>query len=198
MATIDLGAKDYQAALEELSIVAQAAPNDPTVHLNMAFAYGGLKKFPEAEREFQTALKLNPQYDTAASEYVAMLFALNQGPKALQVASQYATANPNRANGAIYLCFRPGQQPRSSTKPFRSIRRPSSWIRRRLLSYMQLARVYELQGKIDDALATYQKALAVSPNNPTCHGRDRQCVPGQERPQVGAAVLRKGQHAGSP
>ena len=25
--------------------MAQAAPNDPSVHLNMAFAYGGLKKY---------------------------------------------------------------------------------------------------------------------------------------------------------
>ena len=96
LASIDLGDKQFQAALEELSIVAQAAPNDPSVHLNMAFAYGGLKKFPEAEREFQTAMKLNPQYDSAMGEYVGMLFGLNQGPKALQVASQYATANPNR------------------------------------------------------------------------------------------------------
>ena len=35
---------------------------------------------------------------------------------------------------------------------------------------MQLGRVYELQGKPDDALATYQKALAVAPNNATIVG----------------------------
>src|ERR1019366_4209829 len=84
-------------ALEELAIVAQAAPNDPSVHLNMAFAYGGLKKIPEAEREFHTAMRLNPQFDTALDQYVAMLFGLNQAPKAVETAKQYATANPNRA-----------------------------------------------------------------------------------------------------
>ena len=44
----------------------------------MAFSYAGQKKYAEAEREFQTALRLNPQYDAAATDYVALLFATNQ------------------------------------------------------------------------------------------------------------------------
>jgi Flp pilus assembly protein TadD len=35
---------------------------------------------------------------------------------------------------------------------------------------MQWARVYELQGKFDDALGVYQKALAAVPNSPTVMG----------------------------
>ena len=56
-------------------------PNDPAIHLNMAFSYAGQKKYAEAEREFQTVLRLNPQYDPAASDYVALLFATNQASK---------------------------------------------------------------------------------------------------------------------
>ena len=39
-----------------------------------------------------------------------------------------------------------------------------------MISYMQLARVYELQGKSDDALAMYQKALTVAPNSTAVMG----------------------------
>ncbi|HVO78591.1 MAG TPA: tetratricopeptide repeat protein, partial [Candidatus Bathyarchaeia archaeon] len=169
MATIDLGAHDYQGALQELSLVAQAAPNDPSVHLNMAFAYGGLKKYAEAEREFQTALKLNPQFDGAAGEYVSMLFATNQGPKALQVANQYVTANPNRA--AAHFLY--ASSLANSKKYEESIPEYQKSIQiepKGLMAYLQLANVYQLLGKPDDMLATYQKALTVAPDNPTVYG----------------------------
>jgi tetratricopeptide (TPR) repeat protein len=165
LASIDLGAKDYQAALEELAIVAQAAPNDPSVHLNMAFAYGGLKKFPEAEREFQTAMKLNPQYDGAVQEYIAMLFGTNQAAKALQVANQYETANPSRAAAAfVYASALANAKKYDEAVPF--YQKAIQLDPKGLMSYMQLGRVYELQGKTDDALGIYQKALTVAPDSP--------------------------------
>jgi tetratricopeptide (TPR) repeat protein len=169
MATIDLGAKDYQAALNELTLVQQAAPNDPSVHLNMAFAYAGLRKIPEAEREFQTALKLNPQYDVAVGEYVQMLYQLNQGPKALEIANQYATANPNRAQAQFIYAAALGNSKRFD-EAIPEFQKAIQLEPKALLAYMQLAHVYEIQGKPDDALATYQKALAAAPNNPTILG----------------------------
>jgi Flp pilus assembly protein TadD len=169
MASIDLGAKDYQAALNELTFVQQAAPNDPSVHLNMAFAYGGLKKFPEAEREFQTALKLNPQYDVAVGEYVQMLYATNQGPKASQVANQYVTANPNRAQ-AHFIYASTLANSRRFDEAISEFQKAIQIEPKALISYMQLAHVYEVQGKLDDALATYQRALTAAPNNPAILG----------------------------
>jgi Flp pilus assembly protein TadD len=131
----------------------------------MAFAYGGLKKFPEAEREFDTAMKLNPQFDGAMGEYVGMLFALNQGPKAVQIASQYAAANPNRA-GAQFIYASALANSRKLDEAVSEYQKAIQLEPKSLLSYMQLARVYEMQGKPDDALALYQKALAVAPNSP--------------------------------
>jgi len=155
--------------LQELTLVQQAAPNDPTVHLNMAFAYGGLKKFAEAEREFQTALKLNPQYDGAASEYVAMLFALNQGPKAVQVANQYLTSNPNR--GAAHFIYASAlANSKKFDEAIPEYRKAIELEPKALLPYMQLASVYAMQGKSDDMIAVYQQALKVSPDNPAVLG----------------------------
>ena len=130
MASIDLGARDYQAALEELAIVAQAAPNDPSVHLNMAFAYGGLKKIPEAEREFQTAMKLNPQYDTAMGEYVGMLFGPIRAPRRCR--QLVSTLRPTRIDQPrISSTAPPWPTARSWTKRFPSIRKRSNWNRSR-------------------------------------------------------------------
>ncbi len=90
--------RTYAAALDELKEVQKAAPNDPLVHLNMAFAYAGQKKYADAEREFQYTIKMYPTYDSAWADYVALLFGTNQSAKALALANQYATANPNRAS----------------------------------------------------------------------------------------------------
>ena len=130
----------------------------------MAFAYGGLKKFPEAEREFQTTLKLNPQYDAAVGEYVGMLFALNQGPKGLQIANQYAMANPNRAT-AQFIYASALANSKKFDEAIAEYQKAIQLEPKGLISYMQLARVYEVQGKLDDALSTYQKALSVAPDN---------------------------------
>ena len=164
MASINLAAREYQPALDQLTIVEQAAPNDAMVHMNLAFAYGGLKKYAEAEREFQTALKLNPQYDGAAGEYVGMLFGLNQGPKALQVAKQYLDTNPNRA-GAHFLYASALASSKKYDEAIPEYQKAIQMEPELLASYMQLASVYQLQGKPDDAIGTYQKALAVVPDN---------------------------------
>ena len=52
-ATIDLGDKEYDKALEELKEAQKSAPNDPILYVNMAFAYAGQKKFADAEKSFQ-------------------------------------------------------------------------------------------------------------------------------------------------
>jgi Flp pilus assembly protein TadD len=128
-----------------------------------------LRKIPEAEREFQTALKLNPQYDVAVGEYVQMLYQLNQGPKALQIANQYATANPNGAQ-AHFIYAAALANSRRFDEAIPEFQKSIQLEPKALLTYMQLAHVYEIQGKLDDALATYQKALAAAPNNPTILG----------------------------
>jgi Flp pilus assembly protein TadD len=169
LASIDLGARDYQSALNELIIVQQAAPNDPSVHLNMAIAYSGLKKLPESEREFQTALKLNPQYDAAAGEYVALLYMLNQVPKSVQTANQYVTTNPNRAQ-AHFIYASTLANAKRFDEAIPEYQKAIQLEPKALITYMQWARVYEVQGKFDDALGVYQKALAAVPNSPTVLG----------------------------
>ncbi len=155
--------KDYKGALDELEIVEKGVPNDPMVHLNKAFAYFGLKKTQDAEREFQAALKLNPQYDTAVGDYVSMLFATNQAPRALQVAEQYATANPKRAQAQFIY----GSALADAKKFDQAVGVFQNALKidpKAIPVYLQLGRLYEVMGNTDAALGIYKQALAIQPD----------------------------------
>ena len=93
-----------------------------------------------------------------------MLFGLNQGPKALQVAKQYLDTNPNRA-GAHFIYASALANSKKYDEAIPEYQKAIQMDPKALLSYMQLANVYQVQGKPDDMIATYQKALAVAPDN---------------------------------
>jgi len=163
LATVDIDAKNYKEALGELDIVQKGAPNDPMVHLNRAFAYYGLKNISEAEQEFQTAIKLNPQYDGAVADYVTMLYDTNQAARALQVAEQYVAANPNRASAHfIYGSALANDKKFDQAKA--EYQKAIQLDPKAIQPVVQLARVYEVTGNLDAALNTYQQALAIQPD----------------------------------
>ena len=159
-ATIDIGAKDYPSALTQLDEVKKSVTTDPLLYLNYAIAYAGEKKYAEAERELQTALKIYPQYDGAMADWVSMMFATNNPAKAVALAGQYAAANPNRAGahfiyGSALATTKKFDQALSEFQKVVQIE-PSS-----LMAYIHIGQIYELTNRPDDALASYQKALQV-------------------------------------
>jgi tetratricopeptide (TPR) repeat protein len=163
-ATIDIGAKDYAAGLDELKEVQKTAPNDPMVHLNMAFAYAGQKKYADAEREFQTVIKMYPTFDGAWADYISLMFGTNQTPKALALANQFATANPNRAsahfiNGSALATAKKYDQALVEFQKVLQID-PKS-----MMAYFRLGQLHQLMGQPDAALDSYQKALALQPTS---------------------------------
>jgi tetratricopeptide (TPR) repeat protein len=164
-ATIDIGAKDYAAALDELKEVQKTAPNDPMVHLNMAFAYAGQKKYADAEREFQTSIKTYPTFDAAWADYISLMFGTNQPAKALALANQYVTANPNRASAHFInaSALATAKKYEQATSEFQKVLQidPKS-----VMAYYHLAQLHQLMGQTDAALDSYQKALALQPTSP--------------------------------
>ena len=164
-ATIEIGAQDYPAALTELNEVQKSVTTDPLLYLNYAIVYAKQKKYAEAERAFQTALKIYPQYDSAMADYVGMMFATNNPAKAVALASQYAAANPNRTQAHFLYA-----SALATTKKFDQALEeyqkviqvePSS-----MLAYIQMGHIYELTNRLDDAAGAYQKALQIQPNSP--------------------------------
>ena len=130
----------------------------------MALAYSGLKKYPDAEREFQIALKIYPQYDAAVSSYVAMLFSMNQPDKAVMMAHNYAAANPNRPT-AHFLYASALATTRKLDPAMDEYQKVIQIDPKNLMAYVHIGQIYEMKGQLDAALAEYQKALAIVPNS---------------------------------
>ncbi len=164
-ATIDIGAQDYPAALTELNEVKKAAANDPLLYLNFAYAYAGQKKYADAEREFQTALKLYPQYDAALANYVNMMFSMNNAPKALAIAGQYAAANPTRP-AAHFIYGSALATARKFDQALLEFEKVVQLDPTSVMSYIHMGQIYELTNRPDDALSAYQRALKAQPTSP--------------------------------
>jgi tetratricopeptide (TPR) repeat protein len=130
----------------------------------MAFSYSGQKKFAEAEREFQTALRLDPQYDAAATDYVALLFGTNQQPKALDFAKQYAATNGSRVQ-PHYIYANALANSKNLDQAAVEFQKCVDLDPKFMGPYVQLSRIYLGQNKPDQAIATLQKALSVDPNS---------------------------------
>ncbi len=163
-ATIDIGAKDYAAALDELKEVQKTAPNDPLVHLNTGIAYAGQKKYAEAEREFQATIKMYPTFDSAWGDYITLLFGTNQPAKALALANQYVTANPNRPSAH----FMNGSALATAKKYDVAVAEFQKVLQldpKSMMAYVRLAQLHQVMGQPDAALDSYQKALALQPTS---------------------------------
>ena len=107
-ATIDIGAQDYDGALKELNEVKKSLSNDPLLYLNFALAYAGQKKYADAEREFQTALKLYPQYDAALADYVEFDVFHQQRGQGDDPRQSVRRRQSQPARCPFHLCFSPG------------------------------------------------------------------------------------------
>jgi tetratricopeptide (TPR) repeat protein len=164
-ATIDLGAKDYQGALAELKEAEKSVPNDALLHLNMAFAYAGLKKLADSEHEFQTALKIYPQYDTALADYVAAEFGMKQPEKAVGIASQYAAANPSRSS-AHFIYASALATARKWDQAIQEFQKVLQLDPKSYMSDIHIGQIYEFKGQPDAALDAYLKALDLQPKSP--------------------------------
>ena len=75
-----------------------------------------------------------------------MLFGLNQGPKALQFAKQYLDSNPNRA-GAHFIYASALANSKRYDEAIPEYQKAIQMEPKGLLSYMQLASVYQYKGK---------------------------------------------------
>src|SRR6185312_9457365 len=121
------------------------------------------KKYAEAEREFQTALRLNPQYDPAATDYVALLFGTNQPQKALDFAKQYAAANSGRVQPHFIYATALANS-RNFDQAGAEFQKCIDIDPKFMAPYMQLSRIHLAQNNSDQAIATLQKALTVDPS----------------------------------
>lgn len=81
-------------AIQLLSAIVKEHPDYAQAHTNLGIVYTQEKRFTEAGREFETALKLDPADDTVRLSYVKTLTALLQYDRAEPLIHEYLQRHP--------------------------------------------------------------------------------------------------------
>lgn len=124
----DLARKEYVDAVKE-------QPNSPVARYWLGVSYLGDKNFAAATGEFETAVKLDPNYM----------------PGWFQIGHMAVLTNTNLDRGEESLRKYLGYSPKNEEPP---VYRAHYW----------LGQIYEKQGKKAEAKAAYGKALSANPN----------------------------------
>ena len=151
-------------AEEQILIAKQLTPNDPAVHLSLARLYSAEKKWPEAQKEFETVFQLDPHNTSALEEFAIFLKARNQSAEAFLRVQQYVNANPNDVNGHLILCrlnFESKNYSSAQAECERAIQLDPTFVQ----AYLGLGKVLEAEGQTDLAIARFQKALELQPRS---------------------------------
>jgi len=148
----------------QILIAKQLAPNDPTVHLSLARIYSAEKKWPEAQKEFEVTLQLDPHSTTALGLFADFLMAQNQSARGIALVQQYVSTNPNDANGHQILGVQYASAKNYSAAQT-EFEREIQLDPNNMQAYLSLGKVFEVTGQSRPAIAQYQKALDLQPKH---------------------------------
>ncbi len=162
---VRLSAGDPAGAREEFELAARLLPKDATPHLKLAAAYRREKKWADTQRELDAALMLNPHSTEALGAIVDLLISRNERDKAISKVQAILAKDPNDANahfvlGSVLLGEKAYQEAKTE------LQRTTELDPKLTAAYLRRAKLEEDQGNVDDAIAGYQKALALQPNFP--------------------------------
>jgi len=153
---------DLKRALDQFRLAQRIDPANPEVHLDLALAYAAGKRWPEADKEFAAATRLDPQSSDALALWCDSLVARKQSAKALGLVSQHVAAYPNEAHGHEVLgaldaeLHQDGQAQAEFEKSIQlNPNLPGN--------YLRLGKIAEERGDLDGALRQYSAALAREP-----------------------------------
>ncbi len=135
---------------------------NPAPHLGLAAVAMSEKKNTEAEREFELALRLNPQLTPALGQLADFYVATGQRAKALKRAQDYVSANTGDATAHYILgsLFLRGKQYKDARQELdRSIQLSPNLIP----AYLALGKLHEEQNEADAAIAQYEVSLSLQP-----------------------------------
>jgi tetratricopeptide (TPR) repeat protein len=152
-------------AEEQVVIASRLAPNESRIHGNLAQIYSAEKKWPEAQKEFDLALQIDPHNTTALAQLADFLKARNQSSQALARVQQYVAASPNDANGHLILGLVNLESKNFSTSQT-EFERAIQIDPNNIQAFVGLGKVFESQGQTDLAIARYQTALDLQPKSP--------------------------------
>jgi len=92
-----------ERAIEEFKILSDYAPNDPWVHVQLAYSYHDLQMRKEEIKEYETILQLCPEDKETLYKLGQLYFQQGQNAKGLQVYETLKLSNYKKAEDLIHF-----------------------------------------------------------------------------------------------
>jgi tetratricopeptide (TPR) repeat protein len=140
------------------------APADPAIYLDLAQTFAGERNWPEAERFYEGALRVNPRYTAALAQLSALWISQKQEAKALARVQDYLTLYPDDASGH-YLMGELELNRKRYHEAEAELNRAAQLEPDMPAIYIQLGRLFQERGDLNAAIARYQKALDLKPKS---------------------------------
>ncbi len=166
LAPVEAFPKAWAAALRALELDSTQA--EPHAALGFYYLYHAWD-WSAADREFQTALALNPNYATAHEWYSLYLCAVGRLDEAQRQAQRAVELDPLSvpiASTAGWIAHYSGKQEEAERRLKAAIAMDSL----NGITHLYLGRVYQAQGKLDAAVAEYQRLETTRSWVPTMAG----------------------------
>jgi tetratricopeptide (TPR) repeat protein len=164
-ATAKANLSDPKGAEADLLSLQQLAPQSPVSYLKLADLRMNQKRLPEADSLFRQALARDPDSLEAVRGLVQIAIQQNRAADALRLTEQQISRSPN-SPGLYFLQARLFQQLK---QPDRAEVAAGKAVELEGKNELYLAYLAELQadgGKREQAIASFQRAIEVSPNDP--------------------------------
>jgi putative PEP-CTERM system TPR-repeat lipoprotein len=153
---------DVTKALALFKRAQELNPRDPTSHLNLGAAYGAQKKYLEALKEYEAALKSVPDLFPAVRSIVQIHVRQGNRRAAFERLQQYLAKTKDQ--GPVYqLMGELSLGDKDSAKAVEYLQKSIEVNPDLLSSYFLIGQVYAAQGKFDQAIEQYQKMVQKNP-----------------------------------
>ena len=174
-----------EAILEAISLFLKAAELDPTNSMphgylgNLYFRSG---KLDLAVKQYQEALALKPQEHVLQFNLGAAYARLQQDGEAEQEFRAVLEADARNAQACFNLGVLLSRRPTSALDAIAFMERGLALSPGNVGAHLHLAELYRSLGRTEPALAEYQKALELSPGNPSIQAKIQQLRPAPGQP----------------
>jgi tetratricopeptide (TPR) repeat protein len=168
LASVLLRQRDPTGARQQLAVARDLAPRDPSIPLLVGATYVIERKTAEAQREYEAALKIDPNYGPAHDQLSALWLANGQSAKAVDHLQQQAASNPKDAQahfalGSIY------RQKRDFARAEAELNQAVQLAPDRVEARLQLGGVFQDQSRLGAAIEQFEAALKIEPRSSALH-----------------------------
>ncbi len=157
-----------EQALQLLKQLKAERPNSAAPHSATASIYTQQRRYEDAAKEFQEALRLNPQDQAATGSYIRLLLLQGQSQAAFPYAEEYQRKYPNTFDGCYLLGVvdrELGKYAKATTLLEQAVKmNPEHYFAR-----YNLGLAYAKTGDVAAAREQLEKAVHLEPNSAEAH-----------------------------